>query len=193
MITNGVVIYERTVRPADFESKKASVSLSFTVAEDGSDPAAVTATVMQMAMAEVHSRLGIKPPAPVQAPVEVVPAPEPVKKRAKAPPPAEVPAVDPTAIVEPASVIEAAPTAVAVDDPAAIGEPEPEEAPPVVITDKDVRAAVERAVTEGKVGNKAVIGLITEFTGSPGMSMTTIEQAKRGAFMARLKLLYANA
>jgi len=203
LITNGTVTYERTVRPADFESKKASVSLSFTVEEDGSDPAVVTATVMGMAMAEVHSRLYSRPPVQQAAPVETAPAPEPSKKRAKAPPPpVEVPVVDPPSAPADTPTTDAItpqePNAGVgfVDDPAAIGDPEEVvEGPPpvVVITDTDIRRAVERAVTEGKVSNKAIIGFITEFTGSPAKSMRTIGQEQRGDFLARLKKLYVNA
>src|SRR5229473_690271 len=51
-ITNGTLVVERVLRPADFESKRASVSLSFAI-EEGEDAEAVVERVGQMAHAQV--------------------------------------------------------------------------------------------------------------------------------------------
>lgn len=69
-ITNGTVEYGRTVKPADFESKVAKVSLNFAVAETETNPDAVIAKVFDMAMGEVHRRLGLNGPAYTQRMVE---------------------------------------------------------------------------------------------------------------------------
>lgn len=55
-ITDGTVSYTRTVKPADYEGKTPVVKLSFTVAE-GSDPEAVVAKVMAIAVNEVEGVL----------------------------------------------------------------------------------------------------------------------------------------
>jgi len=197
-ITGGTV---KWIDPSNYQSGKegVEVTIHFSV-QDGADAAEWQATG-DMARSEAQRLARGKPPRPVQAaPVETAPVPDP-KKRAKAPPPpVEVPVVDSTDPVivgatEPSTSAFVAPGFV--DDPAAIGEPEEvvAEGPPpaIAIADIDIRKSVERAVTEGKVSNKAIIGLITEFTGSPGKSMTTIGQEQRGDFLARLKKLYANA
>jgi hypothetical protein len=190
-ITNGTVAYERNVRPADFESKKASVTLSFTV-EDGSDPAPVVAKVFAMAVAEVHRRLGIVAPSAQQPSITMpagtqvsmlstggMTAPTETKSRRAKAPPAEVPAENPPATADTASgsgdpadvttiaTPETSTPAATTDDPAAIGDPEvaPE---PVVYTDKQLRDAVNYAVGEKKVGNKKIVDLIIEFTNPPG-------------------------
>lgn len=190
-ITNGTVEYERTVRPADFESKKAKVSLSFAV-EDGSDPAPVVAKVMDMAVAEVHRRLGLAVDYPQ---VDVAKVAAEKTKRAKAPP-AEVPAENPTVVAGTASTADVT-NAPSDDDPAAIGDPEPDAEQEIVYTDKDLHMAVHTAI-EHKAGNKKIVDLVVEFTNPPGTpageripgkSMTTIEQDRRGEFLARLKAM----
>lgn len=206
-VTNGVVEYERVVRPADFESKRAKVSLSFAV-EDGSDTASVVAKVMNMAVAEVHRRLGINVEA--SGAQETVPTrtehsalspehrekvAENTKKRAKAPP-AEVPGENPPvtgAATEPSTNASAATVSAA--DPAAIGEPEEDillltnKVEPIVYTDKDLHAAVQTAI-EKKVTATQIRSLTTEFTGNVGQSMTTLPQEKRADFIAKVKALY---
>lgn len=209
-VTNGIVEYARTTRPADFESKNAKVTLSFVV-EEGSDPAPVVAKVMDMAVGEVHRRLGIEgvplwkavglpadPGGEVVVDVTAVNAPK--GRRAKAPP-AEVPVADPTIVApgEPASVgataaTTTAPTATPTTDPAAIGEPETVEPQPeaeIVYTDADLQKAIHLAI-ERKVGHDAIKGLIwhADFTGLPGKRVSDIPAEKRADFIARLKAMY---
>lgn len=191
-ITNGTVCYERNVRPADFESKKASVTLSFAVAED-SDPAPVVTKVMDLAVSEVHRRLGIAVPAG-QQPAPVMEADKGKRiQRAKVPP-AEVPAGNASS---PHGSIATAFTPAVADDPAAIGDPEAgileltkeQEVP--VVTDKQLRDAVNYAVGEKKVATKAIVDLISEFNDRvPGKNIPAIAQDRRSDFLARLKALY---
>jgi hypothetical protein len=89
-ITNGTVEYGRNVKVADFENKSAKVSLSFGV-EDGMDPLLATSLVFDMAVAEVHRRLGL----PVDYPQVDVAKVVAKRTRAKTPP-AEVPEENPT-------------------------------------------------------------------------------------------------
>lgn len=61
-ITNGVVEYERSTKPADYEKRAAKVVLAYNVAE-GSDPQETMRRVFEMAVAEVHHRVGLDSPA----------------------------------------------------------------------------------------------------------------------------------
>ncbi len=212
-VTNGVVEYGRVTKPADYESKSAKVSLSFAV-DDGADPAEVTAKVFDMAVAEVHRRLGL----PVVGPTMGVNATlglakigleiEGTKKRRAKTPPAEVP-VDPAAIEE-AGVSELSMDPARYDaggnlkDPAAIEEPAdvPEAGSsaliwptelwpfqPAVITDKDLHTGVHLAM-ERKVANAAIKALVAQFNGNvAGKSMTLIPAGVRQAFLDALKAL----
>jgi hypothetical protein len=198
------------MRPADFESKQAKVTLSFTV-EDGSDPAPVVAKVFDMAVAEVHRRLGLLTQADKHeigeaAAAAILPS---MRKRAKAPP-AEVevkPAGEPveTVLGPPQGVKEGDPIVTKVHgvdvDPAAIGDPEAA-SEPVVYTDRQLRDAVVYAIGEKKIRNRAITDLIIEFTNPPGTpegervpgkNIPMIEQDRRGGFLDRLKALYADA
>ena len=56
-ITNGSVTYERTIRPADFENKRAIVNLSFNV--DDEEPSAVIDEVGELARHHALNMLGI--------------------------------------------------------------------------------------------------------------------------------------
>lgn len=86
-VTNGTVEFERVVRPADFESKRVKVSLTYAIGED-TDAATVAAAVGDMAHAEVMRMLR-KPE------TKVVPAAKPVAEPPKGatspPPPADPP------------------------------------------------------------------------------------------------------
>jgi hypothetical protein len=201
------------MRPTDFESKQAKVTLSFTV-EDGSDPAPVVAKVFDMAQAEVHRRLGLRPMGQEDAygkpGFEVAaeahgitnpvfnPVKEATKRRAKAPP-AEVPAENPTSYVGTVNLSTETVTTVGSDDPAAIGD---FEVVPPIITDRQLRDAVVYAIGEKKIRNRAITDLIIEFTNPPGTpegervpgkNIPMIEQDRRGGFLDRLKALYADA
>lgn len=208
-VTNGTIEYERVVRPADFESKRFKVSLSFAI-DDGSDPAAATAQVADLAVAEVHRRLGIKSvevwkEAEAEADredgkkrnatMEIVPTaadPLAITEPAQAVPEENPPM---TAVVEkPASEI-AATAAPSETDPLAITEPEPVAEADISdkpLSDKDLHAAIHQAMGH-KVANAEVKKVIAEFTGKPGMSVTLVPQEKRRAFVAAMQKTWDKA
>lgn len=67
-ITNGRVIFTRTIRPADFEKKEASVELSFTIAE-GESPDAAIEQAARTAQEKALQMVGLKPSTPpIQGP-----------------------------------------------------------------------------------------------------------------------------
>lgn len=160
-ITNGVVEFERVARPADFESKRAKVSLSFAIA-DGEDAASVSARVGDMAAVEVYRLLA--------RPEKVEPVKPPVTK----PPPAATEVKTPT-VPDP---IADAPTVVSTV----------EEAAPPAVTDAHLDAAVrkarERTVTPDQI-KAAILG----YTKQPGVSMKSLDPPARAALVAALDAL----
>ena len=98
VVTNGQITYERTVRPADFESRKWKVEFSFAV-DDGEDAAMAAARVADIAEREVHKRLGLAVDAAQQPPKA------PARPPARPPTPATAPVPEP----EPATVQPAEP------------------------------------------------------------------------------------
>lgn len=211
-VTNGIVEYERVVKPADYESKRFKVSLSFAI-DDGADAAAATAKIGDLVVAEVHRRLGLPAPAAV-AERELPPELPKQGRRARTPPPAEaVPQANPTepSASSPHGSTVTASTPAAHDpaaiepadgddgwrnnhaaDPAAISEPEPasptqvDETPPVV-TDADLHRATEAVVAGRKKTATAIKAKIDEMHGVVGKSMRLFDQAQRRAFLNWLK------
>lgn len=59
-ITGGRVVYGRTVQPAQYESKKAEVEITFAVAE-GEDHAALLDLAAKVACDKAHEMVGLKP------------------------------------------------------------------------------------------------------------------------------------
>lgn len=57
-ITNGTVEYARSTRPADYEKREAKVVLTYNV-DEGTDPQAAMRAVFEMAVSEVHGRVGL--------------------------------------------------------------------------------------------------------------------------------------
>lgn len=95
-ITNGQVEFERVMRPADFESKRAKVVLSFAIA-DGEDAEAVVANVGEMAKRRALTMVGELNPA--QARKEQTVASRPPKAAEEAPNP-QTPTGSDTSTVE---------------------------------------------------------------------------------------------
>lgn len=95
-ITNGQVEFERVTRPADFESKRAKVVLSFAIA-DGEDAEAVVANVGEMAKRRALTLVGELNPA--QARKEQTVASRPPKAAEEAPNP-QMPTGSDTSTVE---------------------------------------------------------------------------------------------
>ena len=163
-ITNGTVEYGRVTKPADYESKSAKVMFGFAVAE-GADPAAITDHVMSLAVAEVHKRLGL-----------AIENDDAYRRGMQA-----------QRDVATQAAVAHNMTQLSVGVP-----PEPAITNGNVITDADMDAVVAELVGGG-VTPTQVKTVIVEFTGMPGQSMRTLDQAKRSAFVTALKVLKAPA
>jgi hypothetical protein len=172
-IVAGKVIVGRTTKPADYESKKAEVELSFAIAEGSTDEQAAAAltAVSQVAIDKVHELLGLTTPGGA--------APATGKSKAKA---TEVPAAK--VKVESAGPVEAAAKVAAA---AASLEPEPGEqessthlpagllddglgdllgAAPQPVTDEELTGAITRKNAEIK-NPQAIRGLIGKYVAPP--------------------------
>ena len=196
VVTNGVIVYSRTVRPADFESKVSSVTLSFNIAE-GSEVPAVLAKVSYMARQQVHAELGLAHTRglPAEDRPEVVAPPTDIgEKRTRGPnkpkvveiPPMPKVAENPLeGLVEDAPAREPAKPADASDD--ILSELDPSPAASIEpITDEHLKHALTVASERVKTrdGNiDAIRKLVIEFGGS----WTKIDQGKRADFVADLK------
>lgn len=193
IVTNGTVEYSRTVKPADYESKAAKVTLAFAVDEGEPNPEAVVARVFDMASAEVHRRLGLPvAKAGIISSYDTRPTQEDIDKpREKKVEAAAAPQPDPTLTpASPSHLPE--PAAPVTDDPLAITAPAT--APlvldtPVEITDVDLHSAVHQAIEKHKVTAVQIRDLTATFTGVPGKSMTAIEQGRRADFLKALREL----
>lgn len=171
-ITNGVIEFERVTRPADFESKRVKVTLSFAVDDDDDDdPETAMAIVADMAWAQVFKTLR-KSETATAAPLASKPA---VVK-----PPA---AAKPVVVVEPAMTNGGTPSAVVV-------EPEPEGSILPLVTDAEIDKAIFGARGRG-VSPEQIKAEIYKATGVVGQSVKTLDQEKRPAFVDTIKALHA--
>jgi flagella basal body P-ring formation protein FlgA len=165
IVTNGVVEFERVTRPADYESKRGKVSLSFAV-EDSEDAEAVVERVGAMAMRRALTMVGEVLQGEVVQPRRVTKTPpKPVTE--------EVP--DPTV-----------PGAEAVSD--AVSTSTVEELKPV--TDAMLDAAVHKARAKNIMPDQ-IKAEILKFTGQPGVSMKSLDQEKRPLLIAAIEALRA--
>ncbi len=172
-ITNGSITIERTLRPADFEAKKASVTLSFAI-DEGEDAAEVVKRIGAMA----HDRML----AMLRRPEQVVEIGanqlgRPIK------PPAAV--QEPTAAENPPSVSAVSQSTSAGQTPSDISAPTPE------ITDAHLDAAVRKARSRN-VQPDQIKGAIFALTQTVGASMKSLDQAKRPLLVAALDGLTAS-
>lgn len=166
MITDGSVTFERTTRPADFESKKASVTLTFTV-EPGEDASLVAAEVGLIAQTLGLAMVGLpKVEAPKRTRRAAAASAEALEQARQDPP-----QPDPVAIAEPeaAAPIEAAP-----------------------VTDKDLADACgatrQRLAAKGYDAIADIRKLVSEYA-APSHRSVDIPQEKRAAFLDALKSL----
>jgi len=195
-ITNGTVEFERVLRPADFESKRVKVTLSFAVGDD-EDPAAATARVGDMAHAEIFRMLAKKEQA-VSA----------VVKPPKVEPPREVaqenPTTNPDAATADQSIKTATPATTTSDPPvvvepvapstAPIGDASPSDIVEVANpTDAELQAACQRARSRGCTPDQ-LKELIATMVPQPGMRVVHItDPAGRAAALAKIDALQAGA
>jgi len=159
-VTNGSVECERVRCPADFESKRAKVMLSFAV-DAGEDVSAIIANVGELAKHRVLMMVGE--------------APAPVPARVARPPKA---AVEPA----PVPVQELPDLTVAVPDGSSTDEPK-------VITDAMLDAAIKKA-RAGNVSPDQIKTAILGFTAQPGVSVKSLDQEQRPLFIAKIEALH---
>ncbi len=184
-ITNGIVEFQRQRRTADYEHKKATVSLSFVV-NDGENPDDEITNVAARAVAQALSMVGEKSPAKLAVEPASKPEPKPVQRTPKIVEVVELP--EPT--VAPA-VEEPQPPKPAVEEPQspkpAVEEPQPE------ITDAMLQQACarknEELMSKGEPAGIRIKQLIVSMTGDPLKPVYTLDQTKRAEFIKRLKAL----
>src|SRR5579885_1580858 len=174
-ITNGIVEFQRQRRTADYEHKKATVSLSFVV-NDGENPDDEITNVAARAVAQALSMVGEKSPAKLAVEPASKPEPKPVQRTPKIVEVVELP--EPT-------------VAPAVEEPQppkpAVEEPQPE------ITDAMLQQACarknEELMSKGEPAGIRIKQLIVSMTGDPLKPVYTLDQTKRAEFIKRLKAL----
>lgn len=209
-ITNGTVTFERTLRPADFESKKASVTLSFAIDVDGNDEneSVVIDRIGGLARQSCLGMLGLveQPPKALPAhelPGAVVPTPPATRTRRAAPaaaPPAEAiaqpaeapPAASPSA--DPFAGATAAPDTSAAAPTGTSPSPAPAAVDPRHQTKalQDACAAKVGSITDGDAKQRIIIAvkaLRAEFTGDAAKGCEAIPMDRRGDFLAKLAAL----
>lgn len=185
-VINGKVLFSRTVKPADYEGKKAECELSYIVGE-GEDPVSVSQVVMNHAKRVVLEAVDLASPAPKPAAPPVVPveASPQIGKPEAAPQvkdpfggSAPIPAAQPTASVpnghaahpgstDPFGGSSTAPATAA----GGVGSTVPMDAPTPDITDAGLRKAIENKVANAgamrDVMTVKVKELIAQYSGSP--------------------------
>ena len=176
-VTNGTIEFERQLRPADYENKRAKVTLSFAV-DDNDDPATAMAIVADLAWAQVFKTLRKPETAPVAPPAQSAPKPAVTK-----PPAAVKPAVvEPTAPEQPPAVEQ--------DQREQNSEPqEPEGSILPVVTDQEIDKVIFGARGRG-VSPEQIKAEIYKATGVVGQSVKTLDQEKRPAFVETIKALH---
>lgn len=181
-ITNGQVVFSRTVKTGDYENKKAEVTLAFTL-DEGMDAEATVAKVGAMAQDQALQMLGLQGANPKPQPAESA-AEKP--KRPPAPPKAADKPVeklkteaDPLAMETTPAKQTAAPAEDTLDDVLSA------EAPP--ITDKDLVSEI--TVKNAALKNPTAIKqLIWKFAGNQKHAHD-IPAAVRAQFVKELKAL----
>lgn len=182
-ITGGSVTYGRTAKVAEYESKRADVTLAFSVG-DGEDHEVMLAKAALLAHAKCHEMLGQKAPAATN---------DPAPRKTK---------TDKDKLVEEKIRSTSAPpaTALAASDPAAIEPPKAEaekSAGPATVEDWAGEAGevtdetLMNAITKKNAAIKnppAIRALIGKYVAPPKQARE-IPQEKRAAFLAELDAL----
>lgn len=184
-IIGGKITFGRTVNPAQYESKKAEVEISFVVAE-GEDFHQIAQEAAAFAEAKALEMVGLKPiPKAAAAPTKAAETKEEYAERAKAeeaklPPPLKRPPGRPPS----------KPTAPVADelDDAPVEDVETAE-PAKAITDKDLTDAITRQ--QHKINNAPEIRkLIAKFNNEVlGKQSRDIPQPRRAEFLMELSRL----
>lgn len=211
-ITGGEVAYGRTVKVAEYESKRADVKLSFS-AENGKYQQ-VLDLAMDVAVAKCHDMLGL--PSPRLRPIEAAPQNAAADQVAEAapqsplgtavmdrprrgrPPKAKTENLDPTdphAADAAAAMPEektAAPAAKATDPEDVMGAPEEWDAAPREVSDADLQAACASTNQRTKQPT-AIRALIAKFAGPAPKNVRDVPQPVRQQFLDELAKLPAAA
>lgn len=194
-VTNGTITYRRSIRPADFETKDATVVLSFTV-EDGEKVETVMEAVAKLAQERALVMVGLKPSAGAVRPAAAPAAGEPASRTVpggkeaaaaslnakdqavKKPPGVKTKEVEPQIAVNPEDRRDPE----QVDDPALDLEDGPE------ITDA---ALIDEIKAVNKKINKPpeIKALIWKYVGKTPSQSAQIPKEKRAAFLEELKKL----
>lgn len=194
-ITNGTVTFERNRKTADYEGKRASVSLSFVIPE-GEDPEAAIASIGLRAMLQAFTMVGEQAPQQAAAVPPTQPAPAPATRgrgkaaqqttqTADAPP-----ATAPTQVADPFGANAAQDTSAASDT----GASQPaSSADDPRLTNDGMRAAITRKVDAAKDRTATSAGirdLVASYTGDRISPIYTVEDpAKRAEFLDKLAAL----
>lgn len=210
-ITGGRVSFSRTVKPADYESKAATVELTFLV-EEGEDHDPVLQAIGSIVQAKALELVGLKPAgngsagapratkpagktkADLEAEAAAALGGNPTSgKAAKTPPKAAAPKTGAAISTgEPRGEADgSAHDAASVEDvtsaadPAAIGDDDLMSAAPAEITDADLTSRITQH--NAKIKNPVAIRqLIGKYVKAPGQARD-IPQDKRAAFLAELE------
>jgi len=198
-ITNGKVSFTRSVRPADYEKKEATVELSFAVGDE-EDAASVVEAVGRLAQEKALALVGLRPTGATPSVPTATQAPptsketsaanmnaEEGKKRG----PGRPPKVSATVSTPTGPDISPAPGAIEpTEDDIILGgvETRPE------VTDDMLSKALNRksgALTKTHQGNANIMlrKLIAEFVGPPPATSRMIPQARRQEFLDKMEAL----
>lgn len=196
-ITNGKVLYGRTVKVADYENKKAEAEFSFTV-EEGEDHNVIAQVAAQDARRIAHGLLGIKPageaaPAAPRAlagaamdkddpALPATPAPKPAKE--PKPPKAAAPKPSDDLNLDDDGGAEAKPAKTKEEIAAKLNAEE--------ITDADFMAKAQaRAQALGETGPSKIKALVKEYNPEPGkgFALRQIAQEDRAGFLKKMAAL----
>lgn len=192
-VTSGKIEYGETRRIAEYENKKATVTLDFSI-DEGEDADDIITGIQEACITRCHHMLGLKTgkmPKPEPAPAALEPAPvapkSPPKKLGRpkkvAPDPAEVTDEEDDEL----PMNEAAPVKDEPEDDDDLGdllgetkkEPEPE------LTDKVIIDATSKAAA--RVGKASLVKpLVVKFTGNKAGTVSMIPMAVRAEYLAAL-------
>jgi hypothetical protein len=194
-ITGGSVMFGRVVQPAQYESKKAEVTLTFAIGE-GEGHAGMLDMVAKEARAKALELVGLK--APVGEPTPKAET-EQASPAATAPAAGKPPKAAKTAKTEASPKVEHPKGEVTVEEVKQLISTDPENraAPddldeladkPVTISDDAIEAAGHaKAKKIGEGGGSRVRVLRDKYTGTSHKTLRDIPQEKRAAFLKELE------
>jgi hypothetical protein len=178
-VTNGTISFERTRKTADYEGKKAQVSLSFNVA-DGENYEAVCSSVGAAAMSRALIMVGEQPALAYGKDLEARPIPP-------APSVEAAPDADTTSTPEPSPVRRRRGRSMTIGAPVVDQDASTQAATHTAsteITDKQLVDAISAKAAHGH--GPAISALIVSLTGDPLKKVYVLDQANRAVFLDKL-------